>query len=58
MAGVGLMTYLPQFFGTPEVRIGHGLVLGVGLLLAAAATRPTTVEAAAQVTAGLEAAGL
>lgn len=31
LAAVGLATYLPQFFGTPEVRIIHGLVLAAGL---------------------------
>lgn len=35
MAGVGLLAYLPQFFGTPVVRISHGIVLGCGLLLLA-----------------------
>lgn len=35
LTAVGLVTYLPQFFGTPEVRIAHGLVLGAGLLLVA-----------------------
>jgi hypothetical protein len=35
LAAAGLVTYLPQFFGTPTVRVGHGLVLGLGLLLLA-----------------------
>jgi len=35
LAGLGLATYLPQFFGTPEVRIVHGVVLGLGLVLMA-----------------------
>ena len=39
MAGVGLMTYLPQFFTSPQVRMVHGLVLGTGLVLAAVAAR-------------------
>lgn len=41
LAGLGLATYLPQFFGTPEIRVAHGLVLGLGLLLVAAASRAT-----------------
>lgn len=40
--GAGLVLYLPQFFGTPVLRVGHGLLLGAGLLLLAAglAQRP------------------
>lgn len=34
---LGLVTYLPQFFGPPEVRIAHGAVLGLGLALAGVA---------------------
>jgi hypothetical protein len=33
LVAVGAATYLPQFFGSPALRIGHGLVLGAGLLL-------------------------
>ncbi|EWT02381.1 hypothetical protein N865_06315 [Intrasporangium oryzae NRRL B-24470] len=33
LAAAGAVTYLPQFFGTPVVRVSHGLVLGVGLVL-------------------------
>lgn len=33
LAGAGAVTYLPQFFGTPVVRMGHGVVLGIGLVL-------------------------
>lgn len=33
LAGAGAVTYLPQFFGTPVLRMGHGLVLGAGLVL-------------------------
>lgn len=33
LAGAGAVTYLPQFFGTPALRIGHGLVMGAGLVL-------------------------
>jgi hypothetical protein len=39
LAGLGLATYLPQFFGTPGLRVAHGVVLGAGLLLVAVATR-------------------
>jgi hypothetical protein len=28
--GLGLLLYLPQFFASPGVRIGHGLLLGLG----------------------------
>src|SRR5262245_13062090 len=38
LAGLGLATYLPQFFGTPEIRVVHGVVLGLGLVLMAVAT--------------------
>lgn len=37
LVGAGLATYLPQFFLPIEGRIVHGLVLGVGLVLLAAA---------------------
>lgn len=33
--GTGMVLYLPQFFGPPAIRIGHGAILGIGLLLAA-----------------------
>lgn len=33
LTAAGTVTYLPQFFGTPAMRIGHGFVLGVGLVL-------------------------
>ena len=47
LAGLGLMTYLPQFFGTPALRVTHGLVLGLGLVLIAVATaRTAPIEAA------------
>jgi hypothetical protein len=32
LVGLGLTTYLPQFFLTPGLRVAHGLVLGAGLL--------------------------
>ncbi|OLL20207.1 MULTISPECIES: hypothetical protein [unclassified Rhodococcus (in: high G+C Gram-positive bacteria)] len=39
LAGLGLATYLPQFFTPPEVRMAHGIVLGL-VLLARSAARP------------------
>src|SRR5699024_3627525 len=39
LAGAGLALYLPQFFAGPALRIGHGVLLGAGLLLLAVATR-------------------
>jgi hypothetical protein len=48
LTGLGLATYLPQFFGTPEVRIVHGAVLGLGLvLMAVSALRSSTAPVAA-----------
>lgn len=38
LAGAGLALYLPQFFAAPALRIGHGVLLGAGLLLLAATT--------------------
>lgn len=35
LAGLGLVAYLPQFFAAPELRMAHGMVLGLGLLLLA-----------------------
>jgi len=37
LVAAGLVTYLPQFFGTPAVRIGHGIVVAAGLILVALA---------------------
>ncbi len=37
LVGAGLVTYLPQFYGTPAVRIAHGIILAAGLLLVALA---------------------
>ncbi len=46
VAGAALATYLPQFFLTPELRIGHGVLLGLGLLtLAAGLLAPRTPSA-------------
>lgn len=35
LAGLGLATYLPQFFTAPEIRMAHGMLLGLGMLLLA-----------------------
>jgi hypothetical protein len=35
LSAAALATYLPQFFGTPGLRIAHGLTLGAGLLIIA-----------------------
>jgi hypothetical protein len=32
LTGTGLATYLPQFFTMPELRVAHGLLLGLGLI--------------------------
>ena len=39
LAGLGWPTYLPQFFGPGPVRVLHGVVLGLGLVLVAVAVR-------------------
>jgi hypothetical protein len=50
LAGAGAVTYLPQFFGTPALRVGHGVLLGAGLVLLGlavareAATEPAPTE--------------
>ncbi|UFU07230.1 hypothetical protein [Ruania halotolerans] len=36
LVGLGLVTYLPQFFLSPALRTTHGVVLAIGCLLAAA----------------------
>lgn len=52
LTGVGLATYLPQFFTAPEVRVAHGVLLGAGLLLVAAtASRGRQAPATATSTA-------
>jgi threonine/homoserine/homoserine lactone efflux protein len=39
---IGYILFLPQFFGPPAVRIGHGVLLGIGLVwLAIALWRAT-----------------
>ncbi len=43
LAGTGLALYLPQFFAPPVVRVAHGVLLAVGLVLLAVTswrTRP------------------
>ncbi|SKC36994.1 hypothetical protein [Krasilnikoviella flava] len=41
----GLVLYLPQFFGAPAVRVGHGVLVALGLgLLAWAVSRPTSTD--------------
>ena len=46
VTAAGLVLYLPQFFGTPAVRISHGVLAAVGLLLVAwAVTRSRTTTA-------------
>jgi hypothetical protein len=43
VTGAGLVLFLPQFFSAPVLRVGHGLLLGAGLmLLAVAAARRST----------------
>jgi len=37
VAAIGLVTFLPQFYGPPVVRITHGVVLGIGLFWLSAA---------------------
>ncbi|MGJ9413479.1 hypothetical protein ACHAAC_12305 [Aeromicrobium sp. CF4.19] len=36
VVAAGLLTYAPQFFGPPALRVGHGVVLAVGLAIVAA----------------------
>ncbi|WP_163543742.1 hypothetical protein [Occultella kanbiaonis] len=37
LTGVMLALYLPQFFGTPAMRIGHGVLLAIGCIMLAIA---------------------
>jgi len=46
VTGVGLALYLPQFYGTPAMRIAHGVVLGLGCLAMAYAARSLATAAA------------
>lgn len=39
LAGLGLLTYLPQFFTPGPVRIAHGVALGAGLVILALVPR-------------------
>jgi hypothetical protein len=43
LAAIGLVTYLPQFFGPPWIRIAHGMLLAVGLILLALSRQATRV---------------
>lgn len=40
---LGLVLLLPQFYGGPEIRIAHGVLVAASCVLAAAAVRPATV---------------
>ncbi len=40
VSGLGLLLYLPQFYGTPTMRIAHGVLLGVGCLILAISAPP------------------
>lgn len=58
LTAAGTVTYLPQFFGTPAMRIGHGLVLGIGLvLLGLAVTRVSAAQTSRKETLGTASAG-
>ncbi|MBZ2199195.1 hypothetical protein [Occultella gossypii] len=46
LTGVMLALYLPQFFGTPAMRIGHGFLLAIGCILLAIAWGRATSERA------------
>jgi hypothetical protein len=46
LTGIGLVTYVPQFFAAPEVRMAHGVVLGLGMLvLAWSVAQPRSLRA-------------
>ncbi|MBE1878166.1 hypothetical protein [Myceligenerans pegani] len=42
---LGLLLLLPQFYGGPEIRIAHGVLVAAGCVLLAAAVRPLTIAA-------------
>ncbi|MDN5933312.1 MAG: hypothetical protein L0I24_19980 [Pseudonocardia sp.] len=44
---VGMVLFLPQFFAEPWLRVGHGLLLGAGCLILAAALRARSSDRAA-----------
>ncbi|MDP3889951.1 hypothetical protein [Nocardioides sp.] len=53
LAGLGLAAYLPQFFGPPGLRVAHGIVLGMGLLLMGVSVlRPRVEQAVSSAPAG------
>lgn len=37
---VAMVAFLPQFFAGPEIRVAHGVLLGIGLVLLAGRVRP------------------
>ena len=43
---IAMVGFLPQFFAGPEIRIAHGVLLGVGLVLLAARARNRVVAGA------------
>jgi hypothetical protein len=45
VSGVGLALYLPQFFGTPTIRVAHGVLLGLGCLAIGFAARSLATAA-------------
>lgn len=51
LTGVALLTYLPQFFAPPEVRVAHGVALGIGCVLVGVATARTPTARPAAVAA-------
>lgn len=46
ITAAGLALYLPQFYGTPTLRIAHGVLLGLGCVLVGLASRASTAPAA------------
>jgi hypothetical protein len=49
---VAMVGFLPQFFAGPELRIAHGVLLGLGLLLLAARARRSGLRATVATTEG------
>ena len=54
ITGLTLALYLPQFFGTPTMRIAHGVLLGLGCLALAFAARSLATAAALPAPQGAE----
>ncbi len=42
--GIGMALYIPQFFGGAAIRIGHGVLLGIGCLIFAVAISRRTAK--------------